>query len=168
MRSALQEAPLSLDALLADSARADCGALTIFAGTVRNHHEGRAVARLVYTAHAALAAEVIRAVEQEVQRLFPAKLCRIVHRLGALEIGETAILIVVRTPHRAESFAAAQYAITQVKHRAPIWKEEFFPDGSSAFVQGCCLIDEAETSSPAHPHPHHLAHDHAHKHDATP
>ncbi len=45
----------------------------------------------------------------------------------------------------AEAFAALRYAVDATKHRAPIWKEEFYPDGSSTFVEGCCIAPEGET-----------------------
>lgn len=148
----IQSAPLSLDALLAES-RDDCGALAVFAGTVRDHHQGKPVLRLAYTAHEALANKMIRAIEDEIRVRFDVPLCRAVHRVGELGIGESAILAMVRAPHRAEAFAALRALVDAVKHRVPIWKEEFYADGSRAFVEGCCIAGDAEQ-----------AHDHAHDH----
>lgn len=148
----IQDAPLSLDALLADCARDDCGALAIFAGTVRNHHDGKPVAHLVYTAHAALGDKMIRDIEREVAARHGVPVCRVVHRIGALGIGESAILAVVRAPHRAEAFAALRAVVDAVKHRVPIWKEEFYSDGSSAFVRGCCIAEDADAPEHAHAH----------------
>jgi molybdopterin synthase catalytic subunit len=148
----IQDAPLSLDALLADTERDDCGALAIFAGTVRNHHEGKPVTHLVYTAHAALADKMIRGIEQEVAGTHGVPVCHVVHRIGALDIGESAILAVVRAPHRAEAFAALRAVVDAVKHRVPIWKEEFYADGSSAFVTGCCIAEDAGDHQRHHEH----------------
>lgn len=153
----IQDTPLSLDALLTGSERDDCGALAVFAGTVRNHHEGKPVAHLVYTAHAALADKMIRGIEQEIAAKHGVPVCRVVHRIGALAIGESAILAVVRAPHRAEAFAALRAVVDAVKHRVPIWKEEFYTDGSSAFVNGCCIAEDA-----AQPHEDDAGHDHRH------
>ena len=153
--SRIQAQPLSLDALIADS-RDDCGALAIFAGTVRSHHEQRPVTHLVYTAHASLGDKMIRGIEQEVREKHGVPVCRVVHRIGRLGIGEVAIYAVVRAPHRAEAFAALRAVVDAVKHRVPIWKEEFYADGTSAFVTGCCIAEDAE----AHEHDH--RHDHAH------
>lgn len=155
----IQEDPLSLDALLAGSSRDDCGALAIFAGTVRNHHEGRPVAHLVYTAHATLADKMIRGIEQEVASRHGVSVCRVVHRIGALNIGESAIIAVVRAPHRAEAFAALRAVVDAVKHRVPIWKEEFYTDGTSAFVTGCCIAEDAEGGDE-----HHHQQEHGHQH----
>ena len=146
--SRIQSSPLSLDALLASSERPDCGALAVFAGTVRDHHEGRAVRALHYSAYAPVAEKLIRDIEQEVTARFGVRLCRAVHRTGSLRIGEVAIYAIARGAHRAETFAAMQALVEAVKHRAPIRKEEFYADGSSAFVSGCALV-EPEDLPPA-------------------
>lgn len=140
----VQATALSLDLLLADTERPDCGALAVFAGTVRNHHEGRAVTGLEYTSHVPLAEKIITDIEAETREQFKVPVCRVQHRVGRLGIGETAIIAVVRSAHRAEAFAALRYAVDATKHRAPIWKEEFYPDGSSSFVQGCCIAPGAD------------------------
>ena len=145
--SRMQSRPLSLDLLLADTERADCGALAVFAGTVRNHHEGRAVSGLEYTSHVPLAERIIEEIEAETRERFGVPVCRVQHRIGRLDIGQTAIIAVVRSAHRAEAFAALRHAVDATKHRAPIWKEEFYPDGSSSFVQGCCIAPDAETAA---------------------
>lgn len=145
------DVPLQLERLLADTARPECGALALFAGTVRDHHEGRAVRTLEYTAHATLAEHLIAQIEQETRQRYAVPVCRVQHRVGRLAIGELAILAVVRAAHRAEAFAALRHAVDATKHRVPIWKEEFYPDGSSAFVSGCCIAaDGADHDHGAH------------------
>lgn len=143
--SRIQSVPLSLEALLEATESPECGALAIFAGTVRNHHEGRAVSKLVYTAHVPLCEKLIAEIEAETCERFGVVMCKVQHRIGALAIGEVAIYAVVRSAHRAEAFAALRHAVDATKHRAPIWKEEFYPDGTSAFVTGCCIAPDADT-----------------------
>lgn len=143
----ITEAPLQLDPLLAATANPASGALVIFAGAVRNHHEGRAVCALHYTAHVGLAEKLIAAIERETLAKFDIHCCRVVHRIGRLDIGEVAIYAVVRAAHRSAAFTAADYVVHAVKHRAPIWKEEFYADGTSRFVDGCCLAG-ADTAVP--------------------
>ena len=135
----IADTPLSLDALLAETARPDCGALAVFSGDVRDHHDGRGVDYLVYTAHIPVAERVIREIEQEAVTKHDIAVCRIVHRLGRLEIGDAAVLVVVRAAHRGPAFDAVRYGIDEVKRRVPIWKEEFYADGTRAYVQGCEL-----------------------------
>lgn len=155
----IQSNPLSLDAMLAGNARDDCGALAIFSGTVRNHHDSKPVTHLIYTAHASLGDKMIRGIEQEMREKYRVPVCQVVHRIGQLGIGESAIIAVVRAPHRAEAFAALKAVVDAVKHRVPIWKEEFYSDGTSAFVTGCCIAEDAEEP---HDHAHAHSHDHAH------
>jgi molybdopterin synthase catalytic subunit len=148
--SPIQSVPISLEPLLAATERPDCGALAIFAGTVRNHHEGRAVSHLIYTAHEALCVKMIGDIERETKERFGVPECRVVHRIGRLDVGETAIYAVVRSAHRAEALAALKYAVDATKHRAPIWKEEFYPDGSSSFVTGCCIAADDGVAPAGH------------------
>ena len=61
------------------------------------------------------------------------------HRIGHLQVGEISVLVAIGCPHRAEAFAACQYAIDTLKHNAPIWKKEHWADGSSSWVSiGAC------------------------------
>jgi molybdopterin synthase catalytic subunit len=138
----LVDAPLSLERLMDETARPDCGALAVFSGDVRDHHEGRAVTHLIYTAHVPVASRVIGEIEQEAVTKHDVEVCRIVHRLGRLEIGDAAVLVVVRAAHRGPAFDAVRYGIDEVKRRVPIWKEEFYADGTRAYVSGCSLVEE--------------------------
>jgi molybdopterin synthase catalytic subunit len=144
----VQDGPLSIDALLAGSERDDCGALAVFVGTVRDHNEGRAVDRLVYTAHEPIAEKVIRALELEVARRHGVPVVRVVHRVGELAVGDPAIVAVTRSAHRAEAFDALRDVVEAVKHQAPIWKEEFYADGTSEFVTGCSIADGTSDPTP--------------------
>jgi len=158
-RIALSHEPVAVEPLLELDAHPECGGLALFVGTVRDHHEGRSVRHLKYTAHEPLAAKVIREVEQTTRERYGVPYVRIVHRLGDLAIGDIAIVCVVRAPHRAEAFEACRYAVDAVKHGAPIWKEEFYTDGSSAFVEGCCIRDDLdEHATASHRHHSHASH----------
>lgn len=130
---------LDPDELVDTTRRPDCGALATFVGVVRDNHGGRAVASLEYTAHERIAERTIREIEQEVLDEYGVAECCVVHRIGHLGIGDAAIVAVVRSGHRAEAFAALAEVVDRVKHRAPIWKEEHYVDGTSEFVQGCSI-----------------------------
>lgn len=135
----ITEQPIDLGALIAETAERSCGALVVFEGVVRDHHAGRAVARMSYTAYKPLAERVLRELEAEVCERFDVPVCRIVHRIGELEVGESSVAIVVRAPHRAEAYRASEYAIDTLKQRVPIWKNDFYADGSSAYQDGVPL-----------------------------
>ena len=130
--------PLLLEPLLAETEDAACGALVVFAGTVRDHHEGNRVSALTYEAHETLAAEAISTIEARYEG--EGLRCRICHRTGALALGDTAVLVVVRAPHRREAFAAAEAALEAVKQEVPIWKHEHYAAGESRWLDGQPLL----------------------------
>ena len=94
---------------------------------------------LKYTAYAPVAEKMIREIEQQIQIKYQVSYVRVVHRIGELEVGETAIIAMAYAAHRREAFAACEEAVERVKHEVPVWKEEFYTDGSSQYVEGCCI-----------------------------
>lgn len=139
------EAPLDLNALIAETEDDSCGALVIFSGVVRNTNEGRPVDGMTYEAHVELADKVLAEIEAEVLAQFPVKQCRIMHRIGALALGEVSVYVVVRGVHRGETFDAARYGIDATKERVPIWKEEHYTDGDSRYLDGTPLRPRGKT-----------------------
>ncbi len=133
------EEPLDLAGLLTETEDPACGGLVIFCGTVRNENEGQEVNGMTYEAHVTMAEKVLREIEAEVLDRFPVRRCRVQHRIGPMQLGETSVIVVVRTAHRAEAFDGARYAIDAVKQRAPIWKEEHYADGVSRYLEGVPL-----------------------------
>lgn len=107
------------------------GALCVFVGTVRNENRGRRVVRLEYEAYESMALPLMQEIAAEVRRRWPVTDVRMVHRLGALAIGEASVAVAVASPHRDEAFAACRYAIDTLKKTVPIWKKEFYADGSA-------------------------------------
>ncbi|RYY79458.1 MAG: molybdenum cofactor biosynthesis protein MoaE [Moraxellaceae bacterium] len=143
----IQDHEIDLNNLLAMQHFPDCGGLTLFAGTVRNHHDGKDVESLKYTAYKPLAEKMIRQIEQEIEKEYGVSYVRVVHRIGHLAIGDVAIYAVARADHRREAFAACEEAVERVKHEVPVWKEEFYSDGSSVFVDGCCIRRDFQNDS---------------------
>jgi molybdopterin synthase catalytic subunit len=131
--SFLSDSPLDLGALVAEVAAADRGGIASFVGMVRDHHQGRAVRALEYSAYAPMAeAECARIVE-EAERRWPVRVA-LRHRVGALDVGDAAVAIAVAGAHRDEAFAACRHVIEEVKRRVPIWKRERYADGSVEWV----------------------------------
>ena len=129
----LKSSPLELGALLAQVESPARGGVACFLGTVRNHQDGRNVLRLEYSAYAPMAeAECARIVAEAEDRWDCA--VALAHRVGTLEVGDTAVAIAAASPHREEAFAACRYVIEEVKRRVPIWKREFFADGRIEWV----------------------------------
>lgn len=92
-------------------------------------HAGRSVDALEYEALEPMALRVLGEIADEIRERFGVDRLAIVHRTGAVPLGETSVAIVACAPHRAAAFSAAQYAIDETKARAPIWKAERFADG---------------------------------------
>jgi molybdopterin synthase catalytic subunit len=111
-----------------------CGAVATFLGVAREQHGGRRVEGLSYEAYPAMALDEMRAIAHEaVMRFGPCEIA-IVHRTGDLRIGEASVAVAVGTPHRAEAFAACEYAISELKRRVEIWKKEHYLDGGETWV----------------------------------
>jgi molybdopterin synthase catalytic subunit len=128
------DTPLSVDALITALSGPEIGGIALFLGTVRDHADGKAVARLDYEAHPLLAHKELLRVCGEVLRTHPGARLGVVHRVGTLSIGDLAIIVGAGAAHRAEAFDTCREAVEQIKARVPIWKKEWAPDGSANWV----------------------------------
>jgi molybdopterin synthase catalytic subunit len=106
------------------------GAVVTFAGVVRDNFEGRATARLTYEAYTDMALATLNQIAAEARARFAIGQVAVHHRVGVLEIGETAVLVVVAAPHRQAAFEAAAYIMDRIKQITPIWKQEHWADGA--------------------------------------
>jgi adenylyltransferase/sulfurtransferase len=161
--------PLDTAALRDSLAGAASGGYASFEGWVRDHNDGRAVARLEYEAYAELATREGARIVAEAVRRFGANAARCVHRVGALGVGELAVWVGVASAHRGEAFAACRFIIDEVKHRVPIWKKEYYRDGDSGWVncERCAAVAHAADDVPDHDHDHDHGHAPAHGHRAA-
>jgi molybdopterin synthase catalytic subunit len=135
----LVDGPIAVERLLAAAARPDCGALVLFLGTARDHHEGREVVRLEYEAYRPMALTALEQIERDTVERHAVASCRVVHRLGAVSPAETSIAVVVAAAHRSAAFDACRWAMDRVKRAAPIWKKEHYADGGTGWVDGARL-----------------------------
>lgn len=115
-----------------------CGGRVVFEGIVRDHHGGRGVCRLEYDAYLEMAVAQLEAIAREMAFRWPVGKMALVHRIGPLAIGEMAVFVGVATPHRAEAFEACRFGIDAIKRDVPIWKREFYADGTSAWQDNHC------------------------------
>lgn len=110
------------------------GAVVGFVGMVRDHDGGRSVNRLEYSAHptaqqtlADVAAEIARGCQG-------VRAIAVSHRIGALTIGDAAIVAAVAADHRKAAFETCALLVDTVKARLPVWKHQLFADGSDEWV----------------------------------
>ena len=113
------------------STRAD-GALVVFEGVVRDHDHGASVHALDYEAHP----DAQRFLAEVCAEIADASGLRVaaIHRVGALAIGDVALVAAVAAPHRAEAFAVCGQLVDLVKERTPIWKRQHLAEGTTEWV----------------------------------
>ncbi|MDQ0665002.1 molybdopterin synthase catalytic subunit [Arthrobacter ulcerisalmonis] len=160
VRAVLSAEPISVDQAIAAVESDTAGAVVSFSGVVRNHDGGKAVERLSYsahpTAHQVMADVVARLVAEQTDagqntvgqntagqdaagepnpagagqpvRIWAA------HRIGMLEIGDPALVCAVSAAHRGQAFAVCSELVDRIKEQVPIWKEQFFSDGTVEWV----------------------------------
>ncbi len=110
----------------------ESGGVGVFAGVVRNHHEGEPVRGITYEAWEERAIADLHAVGTEVLRAFPAvRAVYVAHRIGSLAVGDVSVVVAASAPHRDDALAAARMLIDLVKTAVPIWKHEQLADGTS-------------------------------------
>ena len=112
------------------------GARSVFEGTVRKTNDGHQVKKLQYECYESLAIKEGDQILDEAIEKFDLIDAFCVHRVGTLEIGETAVIVVTTSGHRDQSFKGCRYIIDEVKCRVPIWKKEHYADGETQWLKG--------------------------------
>jgi molybdopterin synthase catalytic subunit len=129
----LRAEPLSVDEIQAAAADPAAGAVVVFTGAVRDHDHGRGVTALSYSAHPSAVTELYRVAEKVAASHSIVSLA-VAHRTGDLQIGDLAVVAAVGAAHRDVAFAACQALIDDLKATVPIWKHQFFADGTTEWV----------------------------------
>ena len=123
--------------------RPDCGAVVVFSGTARDHSQGRpGVDRLEYEAYEEQVIPRLESIAASARKRWP-ELGRIalLHRVGEVPVGESAVVVAVSAPHRESAFDAARFGIDTLKATVPIWKREDWEGGSSWGLEPQHLVD---------------------------
>jgi molybdopterin synthase catalytic subunit len=121
--------PIQIDDVFQKVVRREAGAVTVFAGTVRELTNGKKTLYLEYEAYESMALRKMEQIIREMKERWPVVEAAMVHRIGRLEISDIAIAIAVSSPHRPEAYEANRFAIERVKEMVPIWKKEHWEDG---------------------------------------
>lgn len=128
------------------------GAVVLFSGEVRDNNKGREVTHLEYEAYEPMANKMIDEIVDEAISRFNLNQAVCVHRLGRVEISGCAVVVITGSGHRKEAYDANQYIIDRVKNEVPIWKHEFFTDGTSEWGQNCDCITHKDEHEHDHRH----------------
>jgi MoaE-MoaD fusion protein len=130
VRVSITDAPIDIASVIASSGTTRDGAVATFIGRVRDHNDGVAVQRMDYEAYAEMAEAEMRRIGEELMARWGISTITIVHRTGALLIGDASVVVVVAAPHRDTAFPACQEALELIKSTVPVWKREHRPDGA--------------------------------------
>jgi molybdopterin synthase catalytic subunit len=128
--------------------RPDCGAVVLFSGTARDHADGRhGVTELHYEAYEEHVLPRLERIAASLRHRWP-MIGRVVllHRVGALAVGTSSVVVAVSAPHRPEAFEAARFGIDALKATAPIWKKEIWDSGAESWARAG---DVREVDDPA-------------------
>ena len=123
------DGPIAAEAIVAAMKAGSDGVVCVFDGIVRDNTRGRKTLYLDYEAYREMALEQMQRLSAEAVERFGVRDVAMVHRLGRLTVGETSVLIVVASAHRASVFEACRWLIDTLKKTVPIWKKETFEDG---------------------------------------
>ena len=102
------------------------GGIVYFQGVVRNHNDGKDVKSLEYEAYSEMAQKVGNDIIQRAKEKFSIVDAYSVHRVGHLDINDTAVWVIATSHHRKEAFLASEYIIDTIKQEVPIWKREHY------------------------------------------
>ena len=134
-RAGVIREPVSVPELAAAVQDRAAGAVVTFEGVVRDHDGGRNVSEITYSAHP-VAGEVIARIAGDIAGRPGQRALAVVHRVGDLEVGDTALGVAVSADHRAPAFEAVRDIVEEVKKRLPVWKHQLFADGTREW-SGC-------------------------------
>lgn len=126
--------PIDTDQVLKSVHSDSAGATVLFVGTTRQFTHGKETLKLEYECYEAMALKKMKELHDQAKQRWPIESCAIVHRIGSVGIGESSIAVAVSTPHRTDSFNAAQWLVDSLKALVPIWKQEHWSDGSQEWV----------------------------------
>jgi molybdopterin synthase catalytic subunit len=139
----LTDGPIDTSRAVAAVSGPSRGAVVIFLGAVRDHHAGRPVEKLTYSAYRAMALEGLRRIVADLEAGHENLRAAIVHRLGEVPVGEPSVVIAIASPHRAAAYDASRAALERLKAEIPIWKREHYADGGAEWREVEPLVKTA-------------------------
>ena|SRR5436190_8900934 len=146
--SAIVDTPIDVPRIVERVSSSANGATVLFLGTVREVNDGRDVTGIEYTAYRSMAERELAAIVEEAAALADSNDVAVEHRLGELAVGDCSVAVAVAHPHRGRAFEAARYVIEELKERVPIWKREYYVDGTREWVRASStrteLVDAGE------------------------
>lgn len=134
LRAVVTEQPISLAEHEDLVSHRSAGAIVGFIGRIRDHDDGRKVSRLEYSAHPSAAQVIAEVAAGTAEQGSEVRAVAASHRVGVLQIGEAALVVAVAADHRQAAFSACANLVDTIKTRLPVWKHQFFDDGTEEWV----------------------------------
>ncbi|AKN16186.1 putative molybdenum cofactor biosynthesis protein E2 [Mycobacterium haemophilum DSM 44634] len=134
LRAAITDQPISLAEHEDLVSHHSAGAIVGFVGMIRDHDDGRRVLRLEYSAHPSAAQVLTDVVVEVAEQSNGVRAVAASHRIGVLQIGEAALVAAVAADHRQAAFDICAHLVDTIKARLPVWKHQFFDDGTDQWV----------------------------------
>lgn len=134
VRAAMTEQPILLAEHEELVGHQSAGAIVGFVGMIRDHDVGRRVVRLEYSAHPSAAQVMADVVADVAAQSSGVRAVAASHRVGVLHIGEAALVAAVAADHRQAAFTTCARLVDIIKARLPVWKHQFFADGTEEWV----------------------------------
>jgi len=154
------EDKLDVSAICNEVGDPSVGAISTFIGVTRNHFEQKEVLKLEYEAYKPMAEKELLKICEQVRSNWDVKHIAMYHKIGLVPIGEASVIIAISSVHRTESLEAVHYAIDELKATVPIWKKEFYADGSTWKGNAECIHHQRKGPRDYRVHGHH---DHSHE-----
>jgi molybdopterin synthase catalytic subunit len=133
-RAAIVTREINPALLIAEVQSTEYGAISLFAGTVRDTNDGRSVTAIDYSAYTSMAEAELGRILAEAEDRFAVTAIVVEHRVGSLALGDVSVAIVAAHAHRAPALDCTRFVIEEIKKRVPIWKQEHYADGSREWV----------------------------------
>lgn len=138
---------LDLTNFLKQAHNPSSGAIVLFSGEVRDNNGGKEVKYIEYEAHKPMASKMIERIISDSKNRWNLTIACAQHRIGKVKVLESAVVVITSSPHRAEAYAANRYIIDRIKHEVPIWKCEYFYNGTKEWGGNCnCHKDTGDVN----------------------
>lgn len=134
---ALSADPIDIIGLLSLSHHPKAGAVVLFSGETRDNSHDKQVDYLAYEAQESLATKMIADIITEAKQKWSLNIAIAQHRTGKVGVSESAVVVITASAHRSEAYAANRFIIDKIKHEVPIWKCEYFTDGTKEWGGNC-------------------------------
>ncbi|MDH7604381.1 MAG: molybdenum cofactor biosynthesis protein MoaE [Melioribacter sp.] len=126
----LSKKKIDINKIVSDAANFKGGAVVIFCGKIRQNNKNKTVKYILYESYISMAEKMIKNILESAITKWNLLHANAIHRMGKVNVNEVAVIVITQHEHRSEAYMANQYIIDKIKHEVPIWKCEYYNDGT--------------------------------------